>query len=39
MRKVEVSEIVREIARATNQPESVVSDLYTVVVADMRRDA
>lgn len=39
MKKVEVSEIVREIARATHQPESVVSNLYTVVLADMNRDA
>lgn len=39
MKKVEVAEIVREIAQDTNQPETLVSDLYTAVVADMNRDA
>lgn len=39
MKKPELSEIVREIALATNHPEDFVSDMYVGVTANMKHDA
>lgn len=39
MRRNEVLGIIREIALSTNQPEAVVTEMYTIVEADMKRDA